>query len=295
MRRAATFMFCAASMCCSWAQTPDSTFDTTKFIVLSGTMPDRLPVRDRPYLVTGDLYVSPGATAVIDSGVVLLFRNFTGLRVQGALLVNGAEGRPVVFTSAADQAFVPSSPVEPAPYDWNGIDVMEDAAGTRFSHCRVLYSVYGIRSLTKEIRINAGVFRFNGKSSVSVLGETQAVGGEPYSYGQVLKAPAAQETLPAAGAVPQDPRRAKRNALRYVGLGLAVAGAGVAVWAAPRFFDARDELSRLRSPTPEDKVTYGPSDFQNAQDTRNTNLGIVGAGAGLALLGAVGFVLSFTF
>ena len=119
------------------------TAEKPQMIELSGELTGTLTA-DKPYHVTGDLYIPPGSTVSLEAGTILLFSGFSGLHVQGTLYAMGTAGRPVVFTSEFDTTVTGESSVTPAPFDWNGIDVYESAVGTEFSHCTIRYSVYGI-------------------------------------------------------------------------------------------------------------------------------------------------------
>ncbi|KAH9406143.1 hypothetical protein TYRP_013745 [Tyrophagus putrescentiae] len=53
------------------------------------------------YLITGDIYVPPGARLEIEPGVRIAFAPRVGLTVRGSLLANGTSTAKIVFTSAA--------------------------------------------------------------------------------------------------------------------------------------------------------------------------------------------------
>lgn len=146
---------------------------------LSGVLPD--VIEKGVYLVTGDVFVSPGSAVSVQAGTIFLFREFSGIHVQGVLYVNGLEEEMVVFTSVNDSLFVPDASVKPAPFDWNGIDIYEGAPGTTFKHCRIQYSVYGIRSQTEHVKLDDVIFTNNGKSDFSVKNERKEV-TIPFSY-----------------------------------------------------------------------------------------------------------------
>jgi len=95
------------------------------------------------------------------------------LHVQGTLYVKGTSENPVIFTSKNDRLYNVSSSVDPAPFDWNGIDIYEGAIGTSFLGCSIKYSVYGIRSQTEHFKILNSIFSSNGKADVTVNGLRQ--------------------------------------------------------------------------------------------------------------------------
>ena len=66
-----------------------------------------------PYIVTTTVDIYQNITLSIEPGVVIKFRNETGLRVGGNLLVNGTQSEPVLFGPETAQS-VPS---------WKGLDL----------------------------------------------------------------------------------------------------------------------------------------------------------------------------
>ncbi|GMX64669.1 hypothetical protein Elgi_39380 [Paenibacillus elgii] len=66
-----------------------------------------------PYIVTTTVQIYENVTLSIEPGVVVKFRNETGLRVGGNLLVNGTQSEPVLFGPETPQS-VPS---------WKGLDL----------------------------------------------------------------------------------------------------------------------------------------------------------------------------
>ncbi len=189
------------------------------FETLVGDLPKAIIAEKGPYLVTSDIYVPAGRTVTVAAGTVFLFKNFTGLHVQGTLLARGTADRPVVFTSENDKRFNPGASLIPNPYDWNGMFIHDDAIGTDLQHIEVAYSVYGINSLTKFIRIVGGVFRDNGRANLTIEGQAQAVTAEPYSYTLSVKS-ASVDGVPVK--ILRDPDAPRRNVLRYTGLSLFV-------------------------------------------------------------------------
>lgn len=83
--------------------------------------PLTLSLDDKPYLVTGDMWVCAGQTLTIESGVQMIFARDPkrlDLIVYGTVDVNGTADAPVEFTSG-----------QPSPSfgDWRGIKALESA------------------------------------------------------------------------------------------------------------------------------------------------------------------------
>ncbi len=259
------------------------------FATLVGDLPRTVAAEKGPYLVTSDVFVPAGKTVSVEAGTVFLFRNFTGLHVQGMLVAKGTAARPVVFTSENDKRFNPGAALLPNPYDWNGIFVHDDAIGTDLQHVEVAYSVYGINSLTKFVRILEGVFRENGRASLTIEGQTQNVGAEPYSYSLSVKN-ASVDGVPVK--ILTDPDAPKRNAIRYTGLSLLVVGAVVGAVFTEQWDASKQRMTQV---TGDLYNPNGDADFKAAQSGRNSNAGFMTAGYIVGLAGACGFTYSFFF
>ena len=88
-----------------------------------------------PYLISGNLTVSAGASLILPTGTVLKFASGVQLQVDGTLLVQGTAANPVVFTS--DKA-------TPAAGNWSGIKVNSGAVGVVIDHAQIAYANQGV-------------------------------------------------------------------------------------------------------------------------------------------------------
>jgi hypothetical protein len=265
-----------------------SAHDAPVFTTLVGDLPKSLPAEKGPYLVASDIYVPAGKTVTIRAGTVFLFKNFTGLHVQGTLVITGTADKPVIFTSENDRRFNPAASLNPNPYDWNGIFIHEDAIGTDLQNFEIAYSVYGINTLTKFIRIANGVFHDNGRANLTIEGMPQTVSAEPFSYSLSVKN-AAVDGVPVK--ILSDPEAVKRNTLRIGGLAVFLTGCAVGA-----IFTIETNASQKKMNTvSNDLYTYQSSDFTAAKTSRNANAVAMVAGYALGLIGAAGFTLSFKY
>jgi len=263
---------------------------------IGGNLPKILKARADPYIVTADLYVPSGKTVVIEPGAILLFSNFTGLHVEGNLVANGTPDRPIVFTSALDQAYNPRSPMHANPYDWDGIYILESGIGSTMSNCKITYSVYGISSLTKYIRFDNVVFKNNGRSDLTIEGAKQVVSDKPYSYALTI-VDAKKDGVPVK--ILMDPMAKKRSILRYSGLGLLAAGCVTGIWCSVQYSSDAKTVTNLK----DTQVTGINSNliqntsvvYNKALQTKNRDVGFAVTGFVLGLLGGTGLVLSFAF
>jgi hypothetical protein len=265
--------------------------DTTRFDTLAGRMPDTLRAGKRPYLVVANLTVPADETTVIERGVVLLFKNFTGIHVEGTLIAKGTRPNPIIFSSENDIAYHPGN-LLPNPFDWDGIFIYPGAIGTILSNCTVSYSAYGIRSDTKFIRLNSISFANNGKSNLTIEGNEYQVSGEPYTY--VLSARDAR--VDGVPAKILDPMATKRLNFAVTGITVAIAGMANGVYWGLRWQESRRELERLSSKDPMFlKQNPDGTAWVQARDERNSLRARTVASGIVAVIGWIGFGWAFTF
>lgn len=265
---------------------------TAGFEQIGGPLPKVLKEIGRPYLVVTDIEVPANRMVTIEAGVVLLFRNFTGLHVQGKLVAAGTRERPVVFTSEFDTAYNRSSTMVPNPFDWDGIYIHDDAIGTMLTYCTVAFSVYGIKSDTRFIRIEPALFRQNGKGNLSIENVEQTVGSAPYSYVLDVK-DAVIDGVPVN--LLRDPAAPRRNLLRYVGIAAALGGIGAGIYEAMQL-DGSQTAYRALSSSEFANLRYGSGQqVEDARARRNRYRAYAAASLGVGVLGTVGLAWSFTF
>jgi hypothetical protein len=261
---------------------------TRLFSTLVGDLPKSLLGEKGPYLITSDVYVPAGKTVTIEPGVVLLFKNFTGVHVQGTLNLHGTPEKPVIFTSENDRRFNLGAKLNPNPYDWNGIFIHDDAIGTDLQNFEISYSVYGINTLTKFIRITNGAFHDNGRANLTIEGLPQTVTAGQFSYSLSVK-DATIDGVPVK--ILTDPDAAKRNTLRIGGLAVFLSGCAVGAIFTMQTDASQKKMNTVRN----DLYNYQSSDFISARTSRNANVALMTVGYTLGLVGAAGFYLSFRY
>jgi hypothetical protein len=266
------------------------------FELLAGNLPKIVQDRGKPYLVTSDVYVPSGKIVRIEPGVVMLFKNFTGMHVEGRLVAEGTAGRPIVFSSEFDKTFNPTSSLHANPFDWNGVYIHENGLGSSFTYAKLQYSVFGINSLTKYFKLDNMTFSNNGRSDLIIEGKEQTITTVPFSYALSID-DARKDGVPVK--VLMDPHAKKRNILRYSGLSLLAGGCIATVWSAVQFRNDQQRVSDLSNVTVSDAnsnlVRNKKSDWEKAQSDRNLDAGLTVSSFVLAFLGGVGFGFSFTF
>jgi hypothetical protein len=262
------------------------------FDTLAGDLPGVVAAQSKPYLVAGDIYVPQGKTVMIEAGVVFLFKNFTGLHVSGILLARGTKDKPIVFTSENDRDYHRQSAVDPAPFDWNGLYLHEDAVGTHLAYCAILYSVDGIVAQTKFIRLNTCLFLHNGRANLTVEGKQHAVTDQPYDYSlsvndlSLMKIPAS---------ILKDPQATSRVILRYSGIVLSLAGCVMAMIEGSNFSMSSHEFNSMSATTDDNLAHHSSASWTSARTKKNKDCAALLAGCGIAIIGAIGIGWSFTF
>jgi hypothetical protein len=281
---------------------------------LSGVLPPM--IEKSVYLVTGDIFVSPGSSVTVAAGTIFLFREFTGIHVQGVLYVNGTDAEQVIFTSVNDSAYVTNTTVKAAPYDWNGIDIYDGAPGTTISFCRIQYSVYGIRSQTEYVKLDNLHFSNNGKSDFTIKSERKEV-TDPFSYSFEYKSvavdtPVVAQTVsentfdksvktqkPSLGADPTiQKKRGNRGArvfFRLTGLALTLGGGALTAYYGNEYLKAQDHLKDISIRNEVNLRTYTSKDWDAAKNDRDQKLVNASIFGGVAVLGLTSFFISFAF
>jgi hypothetical protein len=266
---------------------PAPVFDT-----LAGPLKDTVRAGNRPHLVVGDIEVPVGHTVTVEAGTVFLFKNFTGLHVQGKLVAQGTKERSVIFTSENDRTKNPATSLYPNPYDWNGIYLHTDATGTMMSYCKVMYSVYGIVSETKFFRLDPVIFLQNGKSNLVVEGKAQAVTDAPYVYG-LSKDHATADGVRVKSII--DPLAVKRNVVRYTAFAMILGAAAGSTYFGGQWRRAQTDLSALSTDDQAALKGRNEGEWYSLQDERNKDRVYTLAGALVAVVGLAGFCWTFTF
>jgi hypothetical protein len=278
-------------------ETADSAVtQTADFEMLGGNLPKVVESRGKPYLVVSDVYVPSGKTVRIEPGVVMLFKNFTEMHVEGRLIAEGTSARPIVFSSEFDNTFNPSATLHANPYDWNGISIQENGLGSSFSQAKLMYSVFGINSLTKYIKLDTLFFSNNGRSDLIIEGKNKTVSANPFSYALTVD-DARKDGVPVK--ILMDPRAKKRNHFRYYGLGLLAGGCITVVWSATQLQHDRERVAELSDVIVINQnsnlVKNAQRDWEKAESDKNLDKGVMTISSILAFFGGVGFGLSFTF
>ncbi len=267
-----------------------------KYDTLAGPLPALIKSRNNPYIVITDIEVPANKVVTIEPGVIILFQNFTGLHVRGKLIANGTKKAPVVFTSEFDKTYNPSTTFIANPFDWNGIYIHSDGFGTYLEHCIISYTVYGLMSETKYIRLDPVTFEENGKSDLQIEKEIKkdVIPKTPYHYVLSTK-DVTKEGVDIK--IIKDPLAPKRNFFRYSGVVLGLGGVVAGIAHAVQYAETKDIWVEFNQKQPSTNTKFNQSsvDYENARDNYIEKKRFVITDFVIAAIGIFGFTWSFTF
>jgi hypothetical protein len=228
-----------------------------------------------PFVVTDNLIVPEGKTLTIAEGAILLFKPFTGLIVEGSLVVEGGLANPVLFSTENDPKYNPASTQLPNPFDWNGILINPKARYVKLSNFVLEYSVYGVKSQKEEFIITNGTFTRNGQFHVTVNDAIKNVVDDvPFNFGKEFD-----------GKNRKTRASAKATWRKPVGIGLGVAGL-VALGAGGYFlYLSNDYASKYANAGTKKQA----NNFTDKKNSSLTTAGICAVGG--LVSGACGIVL----
>lgn len=289
----AAILFCAlAALTAENSDSLKPLVNNIGFDTIAGDLPGVVIAKTKPYLVVSDIYVPQGKTVIMEAGAVFLFKSFTGMHVSGTLLAHGTKDKPVVFTSENDKEYNHAGTVDPAPFDWNGIYLHEDALGSQMSYCAVLYSVDGVNSLTKFIRISPCLFLHNGRASLTIAGVKQTVTDQPYEY-------ALSANDPSLKGVPvvilKDPNAFPRTILRYSGVAMGLTGFIAGIVFTSKLSTASHDFKAISSKEQANLAGKSSASWNDARNAKNKDIASLISGFSILIIGGIGIGWSFTF
>jgi hypothetical protein len=258
------------------------------------------------YLVWKDIVVDEGKTLTFAPGCIVRFKPLTGITVEGTLKCLGNPAHPIVLTSESDRFDDGDDTRRPRPFDWNGVQAVDDSATIIFGHVRVLYSTYGINVADEQSLglLDSVVFADNGRQNLAIDGQPLAVeDAVPFSWGESVREAASREvSLSPAVPEPSDvvsppSRKRRRLPMRLIVGGVAVAGGTLATVAHLRsqeMYRQYRSISGVPGETPairrEKQARLERLEEQALRFRRTGNVGIA-----IAAIGAVGFAVTFFF
>lgn len=120
---------------------------------------------DSPFVVSGGILVYPNATLTVEPGVEIRFGDEFSLMVEGRLLADGVEGKPIRFTSNKE---------EPLAGDWDTISFIgiNESSLTR---CTIEYGTNGLTIENGIVVVRYSQIGFNSENGIAVSGGNLAI------------------------------------------------------------------------------------------------------------------------
>lgn len=137
---------------------------------ITGELSGVYPADD--YVITGNIHVLPRTSLRFEPGSTLRFENFTGIVVRGELICKGTILRPIRFTSSRD---IPSSPIMPESFDWNGIKITPEASMVCIEFSTISYSTTGIEITLKTTPVILKEVTFHHNGSNALIREREQI------------------------------------------------------------------------------------------------------------------------
>jgi hypothetical protein len=262
------------------------------------------------YLVTSSITVKRGKTLSFAPGCIVRFKRFAGIIVEGALKCVGTAGLPILFTSENHRLSDPASADAPAPFDWNGVLVVDSLASLDLERVHVIYSTFGIdiKSTKSNVRLQDVMFDENGQFNLKA-GSVQldVKENEPFSIGlpspvegapsappaPVLTEPKPEPVPPAPAldkvAVKKTPKKGAWKLPVRIGCGaVALIGAGAAIFYDSEVAKYQKKYEGVHSHGDQPLLDTYWDKGKQAEKQRNT-------GTILAIVGTGCFTITFLF
>jgi hypothetical protein len=96
---------------------------------------------DKPFLITGNIYLDTATTMTLQAGTKMFFYKNAGFRIEGTLLAQGSLDKPVVFAGARlDELY------NDVPGQWDGLMFTNSSTGNTLEHFAIRNGVIGIQA-----------------------------------------------------------------------------------------------------------------------------------------------------
>lgn len=106
---------------------------------------DTVLTAERPYLVYDNLVIAPDVTVEIAEGAVFYMHNKANVIVQGTLIAEGTQEKPVIFRGdRLDFVIYDYLPYDRTPGQWGGIFLQPESFGNKMNHVIIKNGTTGL-------------------------------------------------------------------------------------------------------------------------------------------------------
>ncbi|MEJ2195918.1 MAG: T9SS type A sorting domain-containing protein, partial [Ignavibacteriaceae bacterium] len=139
--------------------------------VHTGTWLNHSGVHNVPYIIAGNISVADGETLTLNPGVELRFNGDYVFEVNGALVADGTEQFPIIFTSNKEN---------PAPGDWRSLSFFNCDPGTLLDYCVIIYGGSNTAALNLSLSsfpISNSIVRFSEQRGINLSQSSPTIRG----------------------------------------------------------------------------------------------------------------------
>lgn len=155
---------------------PDSLHQDAHTVIPAGICYGTFTRENGPFLIDGSITVPSGRILEFGPGsVVYIGGAYSTITVFGQMVVSGTENSPVQFLSAKKR---------PNPWDWDRI-YCRSRNQSRFEHCFIRHSNYGITVENGSVGIKNCLFEHNSLYAVAVKNSDVTISSSTFSRGHV--------------------------------------------------------------------------------------------------------------
>lgn len=120
---------------------------------------------DSPFVISGNVTINENVTLTVEPGVEVRFGGKFSIIVNGRLIANGTEKKPITFTSNKESLEIG---------DWETI--LFNGTGqpkSWLTHCVVEYGTYGVTTMAgSSLTVYNSVLRLNSESGIRIYGDS---------------------------------------------------------------------------------------------------------------------------
>lgn len=241
-----------------------------------------------PYIIIDNMTVPFGKTLKIEEGVILLFKPYTGLIIEGSLVVEGLVEKPVIFTTENDARYNFEAKQQPNPFDWNGLLITRKAGLVKLANFILEYSVYGVKSQKEEIVISNGIFVYNGQFQMTIKDTIKnVVDNIPFNFGKEPVTNPVTNPEPSGLYTRNEPGSAIPRFRKPAGIGLGAVGLAAAGVGGYFFYLTGTYNSQYTTAGTQGNAQEKADEYSSKRNTSLTTGVACAIGGGVSIIGGI--------